>query len=105
MGVIRHKTWYDVWENKGRTFQVVLIIAIGAFAIGTTMGALEFISRDITTVWRGTTPPMIGMWVDPPIDDTMVEALEGLAGVETVEGRQEERIKWRRSADDPWQTA
>ena len=105
MGVIRHKTWYDVWENKGRTFQVVLIIAIGAFAIGTTMGALEFISRDITTVWRGTTPPMIGLWVDPPIDDTMVEALAGLTGVETVEGRQEERIKWRRSADDPWQTA
>ncbi|MCB0212177.1 MAG: ABC transporter permease, partial [Anaerolineae bacterium] len=105
MGVIRHKTWYDLWENKGRTFQVVLIIAIGAFAIGTTMGALEFISRDITTVWRGTTPPMIGMWVDPPIDDGMIESLEGLDGVEALEGRLEEGIKWRRSPDDAWQTA
>lgn len=105
MGVIRHKTWYDLWENKGRTFQVVLIIAIGAFAIGTTMGALELISRDIGEVWRSTTPPMIGMWVDPPIDEAMLEALEDIKGVETIEGRQGQGIKWRRSPDDPWRTA
>ena len=104
MGVIRHKTWYDLWENKGRTIQVVLIIAIGAFAIGTTMGALEYISQDISRVWRGTNPPMIGMWVDPAIDETMIESLEDLNGVEAVEGRLEEGIKWRRSPEDSWQS-
>jgi hypothetical protein len=43
MSVIRHKTWRDLWEDKGRTFQVVLIIAIGAFAVGTTLGACRFL--------------------------------------------------------------
>jgi putative ABC transport system permease protein len=105
MGVIRHKTWYDLWEQKGRTFQVVLIIAIGAFAIGTTMGGAEFISRDINRVWRGVSPPMIGLWVDPPIDEAMLDALENLEGVETVEGRLETGILWRPTPADPWQTA
>jgi len=34
MSVIWNKVWFDLWQNKGRTFQVVLIIAMGAFAIG-----------------------------------------------------------------------
>ena len=34
MGVIRYKIWQDLWSNKTRTLQVVLIIAVGAFAIG-----------------------------------------------------------------------
>ena len=33
MGVIRYKIWQDLWSNKTRTLQVVLIIAVGAFAI------------------------------------------------------------------------
>ncbi len=34
LGVVRHKIWHDLWENKGRTLRVVAIIAIGAFAVG-----------------------------------------------------------------------
>ncbi|HEX9921777.1 MAG TPA: hypothetical protein VGD99_03865, partial [Anaerolineae bacterium] len=105
MGVIRHKTWYDLWEQKGRTFQVVLIIAIGAFAIGTTMGGAEFISQDINRVWRGVSPPMIGLWVDPPIDEAMLDALENIEGVEAVEGRMETGILWRPTPAESWQTA
>ena len=105
MGVIRHKTWYDLWKNKGRTFQVVLIIAIGAFAIGTTMGARELISSDINRTWRATNPPMIGMWVDPAIDEAMLDALAHLDGMDAIEGRMRHGIRWRRSPADPWQTA
>ncbi len=105
MGVIRHKTWYDLWESKGRTVQVVLIIAIGAFAIGTTLGALELISQDITHVWRKANPPVIGLWSDPAIDSAMLDTLEDLEGIESVEGHLEEGIKWRLTPDDPWQTS
>ncbi len=104
MSVIHHKTWYDIWQNKGRTLQVVLIIAIGAFAIGSTMGALEYISQDITKVWRGTNPPMIGMWVDPAIDDTELESLADIDRVESIEGWQQQGIKWRLSPNDNWQS-
>lgn len=104
MSVINHKTWHDVWTHKGRTLQVVLIIAIGAFAIGATMGAQTYISQDINRIWSSTNPPMIGMWVDPAINDTMIEALEDLEGVETVEGRQDYGIKWRLNPNEAWQS-
>ena len=39
MSVINHKIWRDLWHNKGRTFQIVLIIAMGAFAIGMIIGS------------------------------------------------------------------
>lgn len=68
MNVIRYKTWHDIWANKGRTLQVVLINAIVAFAIGTTMGAPVLISRDMGQTWASTRPPMIGLRVDPPIN-------------------------------------
>lgn len=105
MGVIHHKTWFDLWENRSRTIQVVLIIAIGAFAIGTTMGGAELIRRDITRVWQGTHPPVIGLEVDPPVDDTMLDTLAHMTGVATAEGRMEERIKWRLQPGDEWQSA
>lgn len=105
MNVIRYKTWYDLWQNKGRTLQVVLIIAIGAFAIGTTLGAPVLISKDMGQTWAATQPPMIGLRVDPPIDQAMLDSLAGFEGVETIEGRQIEEIEWRAAPDEPWQTA
>ncbi len=105
MNVIRHKTWYDIWENKGRTLQVVLIIAVGAFAIGTTMGAPVLINKDLDQTWASTRPPMIGLWVDPPINQAMLDSLDRFEGVETIEGRQHKEIEWRVSPDEAWQTA
>ena len=42
MGVLWDKVWRDLWENKGRTIQVVLIIAVGTFAIGMIIGTRQF---------------------------------------------------------------
>ncbi len=105
MNVIRYKTWYDIWENKGRTLQIVLVIAIGAFAIGTTMGAPVLISKDQDQIWAATQPPMIGLWVAPPFNQAMLDSLDRFEGVETIEGRQHKEIEWRASPDEPWQTA
>ena len=57
MGVIRYKIWYDLWENKGRTWRVVAIIAIGAFAIGAILGGKEFIDQDGPNGDDGHNPP------------------------------------------------
>ena len=105
MNVIRYKTWYDIWENKGRTLQVVLIIAIGAFAIGTTMSAPVLISKDMAQTWASSQPPMIGFRVDPPINQAMLDSLDRFEGVDVIEGRQQQDIEWRASPDDPWQIA
>jgi putative ABC transport system permease protein len=102
LGVIRHKIWYDLWENKGRTLRVVTIIAIGAFAIGTTLGGKEFIIKDLARTWQASQPATIGLAVEPGVDKAMLESLENLRGIETVEGWFQETIKWRRSPDEPW---
>jgi putative ABC transport system permease protein len=106
MGVIRYKIWYDLWENKGRTLRVVAIIAIGAFAVGTVLGAKEFILQDVTRTWQASAPATIGLEVKPAVDDAMLASLENLPGIETVEGwYQSKTVRWRRSLNDPWQSA
>ena len=106
MGVIRYKIWHDLWENKGRTLRVVAIIAIGAFAVGTVLGAKEFILQDVSTTWQASAPATIGMEVKPTVDDTMLEALENLTEIEEVEGwSQDKTVRWRRNPADPWQPA
>ncbi len=106
MGVIRHKIWYDLWENKGRTLRVIAIIAIGAFAVGAVLGAKEFILQDVTRTWQASAPATIGLEVKPPVDDTLLDSLAHLRGVKTVEGwYQSKTVRWRRGPADLWQPA
>ncbi len=105
LGVIRYKIWYDLWENKGRTLRVVAIIAIGAFAVGAILGGKEFILKDLARTWQASQPATIGLSVKPPVDEETIESLENLRGVDTVAGWQQEKIKWRRSLDEPWSPA
>lgn len=106
MGVIRHKIWYDLWINKGRTLRVVAIIAIGAFAVGTVLGAKEFILQDVSTTWQASVPATIGMEVKPPADDTLLETLGNLKEIAQVAGwSQDKTVRWRHSPADPWQPA
>jgi putative ABC transport system permease protein len=106
MGVVRHKIWYDLWENKGRTLRVVAIIAIGAFAVGTVLGAKEFILKDVTRIWQASAPATIGLEVKPAADEALLASLENLPDIETVEGwSQSKTVRWRRDAQEPWQSA
>lgn len=106
MGVIAYKIWYDLWENRGRTLRVVVIIAIGAFAVGAVLGAKALILQDVTRTWLASHPATIGLEVNPSVDDTLLASLENLREVETVEGRfQDKTMRWRRSPQDPWQPA
>lgn len=106
MGVIRYKIWYDLWENKGRTWRVVVIIAIGAFAIGAILGGKEFINQDVASIWQTTDPATIGLMVEPAVDETIIESLDNLREVDVVEGWfQDTTVQWRRSPANPWQPA
>ncbi len=104
-GVIKHKIWCDLWENKGRTLRVVAIIAIGAFAVGATLGGKEFIIKDLARTWQASQPATIGLTVKPPVNNAMIDSLENLAGVETAIGWQQESIKWRSSPTESWAPA
>lgn len=67
MGVIGYKIWCDLWENRGRTLRVIAIIAIGAFAVGTVLGAKALILQDATRTWLASNPAAMGLEVNPPL--------------------------------------
>ena len=105
MGVIKHKIWNDIWHNKGRTAQVVLIIAMGAFAIGMIITTSEVVRVRLAEVWQAAAPAMINLSADPPIDDEQLTALKSIPGIQAVEGRLSTNIEWRLSPDQPWSPA
>lgn len=106
LGVIRHKIWYDLWESKGRTWRVVAIIAIGAFAIGAVLGSKEFISRDVAATWQATNPATIGLIAEPAINETVLDGLRKLPELAVVEGWfQDTTVQWRPNPTGPWQPA
>jgi putative ABC transport system permease protein len=102
MGVIWHKIWSDIWLNKGRTMQVVSIIAMGAFAIGMIITASEIVRVRLAGVWEASTPAMINLWADPRIDDNQLAALKSITGVQDVEGILSTSIEYRFNPTDPW---
>ncbi len=102
MGVIWHKIWSDIWNNKGRTAQVVVIIAMGAFAIGMIVTASEIVSARLGQVWRASSPAMIDLWADPRIDDDQLIALKNIKGVDDVEGYLSTGLEYRLSPEEPW---
>jgi putative ABC transport system permease protein len=105
MHVIWHKIWNDIWKNKSRTAQVVVIIAMGAFAIGMIITTSEVIRMRLAEVWQAATPAMINLVADPPLDDEQLTALKSIKGVTDVEGYLSTNIEWRLSPDQPWSPA
>lgn len=104
-GVIRYKIWSDLWANKGRTLQVVLIIAMGAFAIGMIIGTRNLVIEGMQSIWRASSPAMINLATGPAVDDDTITALKRIKGLEDVEGFGESGIEWRASPDEPWSAA
>ena len=86
MGVIRHKIWRDLWSNKARTLQVVLIIGMGAFAIGMIITTRNLIIQGMDQGWRESSPPMIGMITSPGVDEDTILSLEKIEGIVDIEG-------------------
>jgi len=103
MGVLRYKIYRDLWKNMGRTIQVVLIISLGAAALGMIVGARYLVVPGMQGQWRARHPGMIFlMIIDPPIDDNDLIGLKGVDGVTVVEGMGNATIEWRVNPNDEW---
>ena len=100
--VLLDKVWSDLWEHKGRTLQVVLIIAMGAFAIGMIIGTRTLIIEGMANFWQSSSPAMIQLAVDPTVDEDMLVALKRVDGVTDVEGVAQGALEWRTSPDENW---
>jgi putative ABC transport system permease protein len=102
MGVLRYKTYRDLWKNSGRTLQVVIIIAIGA-DIGMILGTRPGHQRHAKAA-GAMNPAMINLFAGPePIDEDDLLVLKSVDGVVEIEGMSTKTIEWRLSPNDEWQ--
>jgi len=99
------KVWHDLWSNKARSIQVILIIALGAFGIGLVIGGRNLIAGSIADQWQQAEPPSIKLGVSPPLTDEQVKRLERIDGVYQAEGTLNGSIEWRLVGENEWQTA
>lgn len=104
MFTLLRKVWYDLWQDKSRTFQVVLVIALGAIAIGLVVGGRNVIAKTVLDGWQDAEPAHIRLAVTPPLTDEQLERLESIEGVDEAEGLLNQGIEWRLSDDEEWTT-
>jgi hypothetical protein len=100
MGVLRYKLIRDIWNNKGRTLQVMLIIGIGSAAIGMIIGTRNLVVNGMQGIWQAMNPAMINLFIGPPVDEAELFELGQVDGVEEIEGYNTATIEWRLSPDE-----
>ena len=103
--IVLSKVWHDLWSNKSRTLQVVLVIALGAIGIGLVVGGRNLIASTIADQWLQAEPPNIKLNVTPPLTADQLRGLERIDGVYQAEGLLNASIEWRKPGDAEWQTA
>jgi hypothetical protein len=99
------KLWHDLWNEKARTIQVILVIALGAFATGLVIGGRNLIAGTIADQWRQAQPPNIKLAVNPPLTDDQLNAIERFEDVYQVEGTLSGSVEWRFPGESEWRTA
>lgn len=105
-GVLWYKIRSDLLGNLGRTLQVILIITIGSTAIGSIIGATQFIRQDVLTNWLGIRPAAVVFTLGKQgVSQELIESLEKSPEIDQVEGQLRTTIRWRRSPAEPWQRA
>ncbi len=104
-GVIRHKIWKDLWVNKSRTLQVVLIVAMGAFAVGMIITTRNLVIEGMHEAWVESKPAMIAMASGSLVDEDTVRDLQHLEDVKDVEGYSTTSIEWRLEEGQEWRAA
>lgn len=104
MGSLKHKIIRDLWVNKVRTLQVVLIIGIGSAAIGMILGIRNLVVPGMQEIWVRMNPAMINVFLFSPISEDQLVTLAHMPGVAEIEGFNSATIEWKLKPEDEWQT-
>ena len=98
------KVWFDLWQDKTRTLQVVMVIALGAIGIGLVIGGRNLVAGTVSSSWQAAQPPQIQLSVNPPLTPDQMDGLERIDGVNELEGLYSAPIEFRVVGSDEWQT-
>ncbi|MBI3168936.1 MAG: ABC transporter permease [Chloroflexi bacterium] len=79
------KVWTDFWGNRGRTFLIIVTIAVGAFAVGFNSNLGFYMNESMDDDFLSANPSEAEIYASGINDDT-VEMAREVPGVEAVEG-------------------
>lgn len=104
MGVLGVKLFRDLWHNKGRTIQVILIIGLGAGSIGMIMGTRNLMIPGMKEIWKAQSPAMINIFTGY-VGENELQVLENVEGVAEIEGKASTIVEWRLAPGEDWRQA
>lgn len=102
MSVIWVKVWYDLWNNKLRILLVVVSIAAGVFAIGTTFGLVNQMIPAMDFAHHQTNPSHVTMFFTQPVSRNIINELKKVPGVVSVEPLNSIEIRYKKQSQDKW---
>jgi putative ABC transport system permease protein len=76
----------DVWSNKTRTILVVMSIAVGVFAVGTTLTIQDVLAREMDRNWQASNPASLRVGIGGFQQD-FVTSIRQMPEVAEAEGR------------------
>ncbi|MDH5709759.1 MAG: hypothetical protein OEY75_11660, partial [Hylemonella sp.] len=101
MSIVWHKVWRDLWDNKLRTFLVVLSTAVGVFALGLVFGLSDVMRTRMTESHRASLFPHI-IFYTGAFDQDVVEAIQRESGVADAEGEDGTSLRWKFEGETDW---
>lgn len=93
------KVLKDITVNKTRTILVILSIAVGIFAVGTTAGTKVVLSRELTKAYVAVNPAQAEISTDP-FDDELLQTVRNMRGISAVEGRRSVSVRLKVGDED-----
>jgi putative ABC transport system permease protein len=103
MGVIWHKVWFDLWDNKVRTLLAVLSIAVGVFAIGAIFGMVDQLLSGMDQSHQAVFPSHINVYLSDRIDRDTAIYLKRVEGVEDIEVLNQATVRYKINPEDEWE--
>ncbi len=104
MGVIWHKIWFDLWNNKTRTILAILSIAAGVFAIGAMFGMSDMLLANMDASHRAVLPTHINVHLESPVDRDTLLGIKEVPGVEDIEPYNSVSILYKLRPEDDWRS-
>jgi ABC-type antimicrobial peptide transport system permease subunit len=80
------KVFADLWNNKTRTLLTILTIAVGVMAVGFIRGMAVIVLADMNADYQAARPHEAILYT-APFDESLVVAVQHVAGVLDAEGR------------------
>ena len=101
MSVIWRKVWRDLWNNKFRTFLVVVSTAVGVFALGLVFGLSDVIRVRFTESHRISVAPHV-VFYTRGFDQETVQAVLRDPDVADAEGEGSTPFRWKLDGETEW---